>query len=181
MTTRVVSVPASTAAGRTVTVDGRAHLVLHLLPRINGRPLAARVTRNPPCRLCEAPLIWAASGWWCSCCRDTPTSEELADWCREHLQDAARTGRARRDAARRKRRAERWRAEVGIPPGALPTDWDYDRAAQARDWMSAELLTRIALEDGDRLTHVERAAWRDRRDAARRRFKAEQLPVENSR
>ena len=92
MTTRVVSVPDGAAFGSTVTVDGRTHLVLHLLPRIRGRPLAACVTSSPPCRLCEAPLIWAVAGWWCSSCRDTPTSEELAAWCREHQQDAAHTG-----------------------------------------------------------------------------------------
>ena len=168
MTTHVVSVPDSAAAGRTVTVDGRAHLVLHLLPRIRGRSLAARATRSPPCRLCEAPLIWAAAGWWCSGCRDTPTSEELAAWCREHLQDSARTGRARREVDRRRRRAERWRAELGIPPGALPSDGDFHRATHVGDWKRAEMLARIALEEGGRLTPMERAAWRDRRDLARR-------------
>ena len=142
----------------------RAHLVLHLLPRLRGRSLAACVTSSPLCRLCEAPLLWA---WWCSSCRDTPTSAELVDWCREHLQDASRAGKARREG--RRRDAERWRAELGIPPGALPTDWDYHAADNAHDWRRAELLARIALQDGDRLTAVERATWRDRRDVARRR------------
>ena len=166
--TRVVSVPEGAAAGDTVTVDGRAHLVLHLLPRIRGRSLAARVTRNPPCRLCEAALLWASSGWWCSSCRDTPTSAELVEWSREHLQDAKRAGKARREGGRRWQRAERWRAELGIATGALPTDWDYHTAASARDWKRAELVARIALQDGARLTAVERAAWRERRDVARR-------------
>ena len=58
MVTRVVNGPAGAAPGRTVTVDGRAYLVLHLLPSIEGRALAARVTRDPPCRLCEAPMVW---------------------------------------------------------------------------------------------------------------------------
>ena len=72
MTTRVVSVTAAAAPGLTVTVDGRAHLVLHLLPRLRGRPQVARVTREPPCRLCQAPLIWTAHGWTCSDCRHVP-------------------------------------------------------------------------------------------------------------
>lgn len=76
----------------------------------------------------------------------------------------------------RRRRAERRRAELGLPPGALPTDSDYHRAAHAGDWKRAELLARIALEDGARLTAVERAAWRERRDVVRCRSKAEQLP-----
>ena len=77
MVTRVVSVPAGAAPGRTVTVDGRAYLVLHLLPSIEGRALAARVARDPPCRLCEAPMVWRPGGWCCSVLAET-----LADWCR---------------------------------------------------------------------------------------------------
>ena len=47
-----------------------------------------------------------------------PSSEELAAWCCEDLQDSACTGRARREFDRRRRRAERGRAEVGIRPSS---------------------------------------------------------------
>ena len=168
MTTQVVSVADEAAPGLTVTVNGFAHLVLHLLPRLPGRPPAARVTRDPPCRLCEAPLVWRPGGWACSGCHDSPDAETLAAWAAEHVADGSRAGKARRDADRRLRRVDRWRAELGLAPGALPTDWDYHSAAQASDWPRALLLARLALHDGARLTAAERAAWRERRDAARR-------------
>ena len=168
MTTRVVSVTAETAPGQTVTVHGHAYLVLHLLPQVSGRPLTARVTREPPCRLCEASLVWRPGGWACSGCHDSPDAETLAAWAAEHVADGARAGKARREADRRYRRADRWRAEIGFPAGVLPTDQDFHDAAHTGDWRRAELLARIALQDGHRLSDAARAPWRERRDAARR-------------
>ena len=57
--------------------------------------------------------------------------------------------------------------ELGLAPGALPTDWDYHSAVQASDWPRALLVACLALHDGARLTAAERAAWRERRDTAR--------------
>ena len=76
MTTRVVPVASRTAAGDTVMVGGRCAVVLHLLPRLAGRPPSARVTHEPPCRLCKTPLQWQspAHGWRCSACQDTPNT-----------------------------------------------------------------------------------------------------------
>ena len=168
MTTRVVSLTAEEVVpGMSVTVDGRAHLVLFLLPRRRGWPLAARVTHEPPCWLCEAPLVWHPGGWTCSCCHDTPSADALAAWAAEHVADGTRAGRARRETARRQRRADRWRAQLGIPAAAMPTDSDFHAAANAGAWRRAELLARIALYDGHRLTAAARDAWRERRDRAR--------------
>ena len=168
VTTQVVSVSDEAAPGLTVTVNGFAYLVLHLLPQLPGRPPAARVTRDPPCRLCEAPLAWRPGGWTCSGCRDTPSVEALAAWAAEHVADGAHAGKARREADRRHRRSDRWRAELGIPPDVLPTDAAFHAAAHVGDWRRAELLARIALQDGHRFSDAERAAWRERRDTARR-------------
>ena len=77
MVTRVVSVPTGAQPGRTVTVDGRGHLVLQVLTRSGGPP-EARVTHAPPCPRCDAPLKWRAGGWGCSKCRDTPPAAYLA-------------------------------------------------------------------------------------------------------
>ena len=84
MTTRMVPVPRC-EPGDTVMVDGVPALVLFLLPRLAGRPLAARVTHDPPCRLCEAPLRWELPRrtWYCTECSDVPSTETLADWARE--------------------------------------------------------------------------------------------------
>ena len=168
MTTRVVSLAAAAAPGSTVTVAGRAYLILHLLPQVSGRPPAARVTREPPCRLCEASLLWRPGGWTCSACRDTPSTDILAAWAAEHVADGSRAGMARRDAERRFRRTDRWRAELGFPPGVLPSAADFHAAANTGNWQRAELVARIVLQDGHRLTAAERAAWRERRDTARR-------------
>ena len=168
MTTRDVSLAAAAAPGSTVTVAGRAYLILHLLPQVAGRPLAARVTREPPCRLCQAPLVWRPGGWSCSACRATPSADILAAWAAEHVADGSRAGKARRETERRQRRTDRWRAELGIPPGVLPTDHDFHAAANVGNWQRAELVARIVLQDGHRLSAAERAAWRERRDAARR-------------
>ena len=87
------------------------------------------MTREPPCRLCQAPLIWTAHGWTCSDCRDSPSAAALAAWAAEHGADGRRAGKARREADRRPRRADRWRSELGIPAGVLPTDADFHAAA----------------------------------------------------
>ena len=71
-----MAVTAEAVPGLTVTVDGRAHLVLYLLPRRRG-PQQARVTEEPSCGICEAPLVWRAGGWSCSGCSHTPSSEAL--------------------------------------------------------------------------------------------------------
>ncbi|MDE0227786.1 MAG: hypothetical protein OXJ62_02895 [Spirochaetaceae bacterium] len=88
-----------TAAGDTVMVDGRPTVVLHLLPRLAGRPRSARVTNKPPCRRCEAPLHWQLPErrWRCSVCSDTPSTEQLAEWAREHGDDGGRAGREHRE------------------------------------------------------------------------------------
>jgi len=75
-------------------------VVLFILPRLAGRPLSARVTHEPPCRLCEAPLSWDDTGWRCPECADTPTAEDLEDWCREHGRAGVRAGRERSRRAR---------------------------------------------------------------------------------
>ena len=168
MTTQVVSVTAEAVPGMTVTVNGYAYLVLHLLPQLAGRSPAARVTRDPPCRLCEELLAWRPGGWTCSACRDTPSVETLAAWAAEHVADGERAGKARREAGRRHRRTDRWRDELGIPPGVLPTDQDFHAAATVGNWQRAELVARLVLHDGHRLSAAERATWRQRRDAARR-------------
>ena len=168
MTTQVVSVAAEAAPGMTVTVNGYAYLVLHLLPQLAGRPPAARVTRDPPCRLCDAALAWHPGGWTCSGCPDTPNPELLAAWAAEHVADGAHSGKARRETDRRHRRADRWRDELGIPPGVLPTDQDFHAAANVGNWQRAELVARLVLHDGHRLSAAVRATWRERRDAARR-------------
>ena len=113
-------------------------------------------------------LLWRRGGWTCSGCRDTPSSEALAAWAAEHVADGARAGRARREGDHRRRRTDRWRAELGFPPGVLPTDADFHAAANVGAWRRAELVARSALEDRSRLSAVERATWRERRDAARR-------------
>ena len=141
--------------------------MLYLLPRRRGTR-QARVTHEPSCGICEAPLVWRAGGWSCSGCRDTPSTEALAAWAAEQVADGARSGRTRREGDRRQRRTARWRAELGISPGVLPTAADFHAAANAGAWRRAELVARIALEDGHRLSAVERATWRERRDAARR-------------
>ena len=109
MTTRVLSAPARTRPGATLLLDDAPHLVLHLLPRLPGRALAARLTADPPCRLCEAPLQWAppARRWECPECADVPTTEQLADWAREHVRDGVRAGRARRGRGTRNRQVAR--------------------------------------------------------------------------
>ena len=85
MTIRVAPVPARAVVGATVLVDGRGHLVLALVPRLRGRPAAARVTADPPCGQCTAPLSWEQAGkrWACAECAATPAAEELAAWVRQ--------------------------------------------------------------------------------------------------
>ena len=53
--------------------------------------------------------------------------------------------------------AERWRAEM-----------DFRDATNAGDRHRAKRLALTALQDGDRLSAAELAAWRERRDVARR-------------
>lgn len=167
-TTVAVSVPTETRPGASVLVEGRAGLVLHLLPRIEGRPLAARVTFEPPCRLCEAALQWdrAAQGWRCSGCGDAPTTAALAAWAAEHTRDGVRAGTTRRRRENKQRRRERWCRDLGLPADAVPRDADYHEAAQAGTWHRALTLARIALESPG-LSPEARAAWRQRRDVAR--------------
>ena len=50
----------------------------------------------------------------------------------------------------------------------MPTDQDFHAAANVGNWRRAELVARLALLDGHRLSQDQRAAWRERRDAARR-------------
>ena len=109
MTTYVAPVPPPARPGDTVMVNGRAALTLHLLPRLAGRPPAARVTHDPPCRLCEAALRWelAARRWRCSECADAPAAEVLAAWAREHTADGVRAGRTRRRGVSRQRQIAR--------------------------------------------------------------------------
>ena len=72
-------------------VQGRPAVVVHLLPREPGRPPAARVTHDPPCRACERGLQYEAPRrrWRCPDCRTAYTPVTLAAVCRE----AERSGR----------------------------------------------------------------------------------------
>ena len=49
MTTTVVPVPPQARPGDTVMVDDHPFVLLHLLPRLVGHPMRARVTADPPC------------------------------------------------------------------------------------------------------------------------------------
>jgi len=154
MTTRVVPVPRC-EPGDTVMVDGRPHLVLFHLPRLAGRPLAARVTHDPPCRLCEAPLRWELPRrtWCCPDCHDTPTREHLQEWCREHVADGVRAGKARRDRDRRTRQVARGAPGAGaVLLRAAATGGAPSRAYLADRLAGAERRAlRWALrDDGDR-------------------------------
>ena len=83
MVTRVVRVRARAVVGDTVMVDGRAAVVVHLLPREPGRPRAARATHDPPCQACERGLQYDAlhRRWRCPDCRATYTPTALAAVC----------------------------------------------------------------------------------------------------
>ena len=73
--------------------------------------------------------------------------EALEQWCAEHVRDGGRLGRARREAARRDRRAARWREQEGLPADADLDDL-FVRASGAGDWDRALRLARIALHEG---------------------------------
>ena len=157
MTTRVLSAPARTRPGATLLLDDAPHLVLHLLPRLPGRALAARLTADPPCRLCEAPLQWAppARRWECPECADVPTTEQLADWAREHVRDGVRAGRARRGRGRGTRNRQVARGAPGAAAvllraaadgGALSRAYLVDLASGAERRALAWALR----DDGDR-------------------------------
>ena len=116
MTIRVAPVAAGAVVGATVLVDGRGHLVLALLSRLRGRPAAARVTADPPCRQCAAALGWEPAGkrWACAECGTAAAAEELAAWVRESGAAGLRAGAAaRRGAGSRAHQVER-----GIPGAA---------------------------------------------------------------
>ena len=90
-------------------VDDHPFVLLHLLPRLVGQPPAARVTADPSCRLCEAPLRWELPRrrWLCLACGDAPSLDDLAAWCREHVADGVRAGRNRRRSGTRQRQVLR--------------------------------------------------------------------------
>ena len=81
MTSRVVNLRAEPNLGDSVLIEGRPYVVLDRLPRLPGRPPAARVTPDLPCRFCEEPLLYNGTRsslepgqpeealWWCSSCR----------------------------------------------------------------------------------------------------------------
>ena len=54
------------------------------------------------------------------------------------------------------RRTDRWRAELEFPPGVLPTAADFHAAANVGNWQRAELVARIVLQDGHRLSAAAR-------------------------
>ena len=98
MTTFIAPVPARTAVGDTIMVNGCPVAVAHLLP---GRRRTARVTADPPCDACNRTLCWdvATLAWQCPDCRQTyPDREALADLLAEHV-----AGNDRRDQVRRAR------------------------------------------------------------------------------
>ena len=109
MQTRVVPVPARAGVGVTVMVDGRPLAVAHLLPRQPGRGRAARATAAPSCGTCESALRWDALRrcWWCPDCHARYPAAALADLLREHLVDAVRAGKARRNRAARAQQVAR--------------------------------------------------------------------------
>ena len=84
----------------------------------------------------------------------------------EPVADGVRAAKRRRGAARRERRVERWRRELGLLPGSAPADADYRAAVQAGDWQRTAKLARLALATPG-LSPEQRAAWRCRRAAAR--------------
>ena len=97
MTARVAPVPPQARPGDTVMVDGHPMVVLRLLPHLRGRPPAARLTPDLPCRTCEAPLRYDAlrRRWCCTECQSGYEGKALADLAREHVRDGVRAGRAR--------------------------------------------------------------------------------------
>ncbi|MDE0023081.1 MAG: hypothetical protein OXP69_01575 [Spirochaetaceae bacterium] len=156
MTTRVVPVAPRTVVGGTVMVAGRPAVTLQLLPRLAGRPRSARVTYEPSCRLCEASLHWQqpARGWRCLACDDTPSTEQLAEWAREHVGDGVSGGRGRR----------RLRQVARGAPGAA--------VLLLRTAAAGGALSRAALIDG--ASGAERQAlWWALRDAGDRPLSAE--------
>jgi len=125
MVSRVVRVRARAVVGDTVMVDGRAAVVVDLLPREPGRARAARATHDPPCRVCERRLQYDAPHrrWRCPDCRTTYSPAALAAVCRG--------GRAQRPTARA-RHSRRCRGPAaGGGGGRCPEPW---RAAGVRDW-----------------------------------------------
>ena len=101
MVTRVVRVRARAVVGDTVMVDGRAAVVVDLLPREPGRARAARATHDPPCRVCERRLQYDAPHrrWRCPDCRTTYSPAALAAVCREAERNARQLGRGISGAA----------------------------------------------------------------------------------
>ena len=161
MTTRVVPVPARTAPGATVMVDGRPAVVLFILPRLVQRPRAGRVTHEPPCRLCEAPLQWhlPAGRWRCSECADTPSAAHLGEWAREHVRDGSRAGKGHRDRGTRGRQVARGAPSAAAVLLAAARDGGAPSRAYLADRLTGaeRRALRWALrDDGDRPLSAER-------------------------
>lgn len=65
-------------------VDGRAAVVVQLLPLEPGRERAARATHDPPCRECERRLQYEEGRHWrCPDCNATYGATALAAVCLE--------------------------------------------------------------------------------------------------
>ena len=86
--------------GDSVLIEGRPYVVLDRLPRQPGRPPAARVTPDLPCRFCKDPLLpllykeepslkpGQPEGirWWCPPCRRTYYPWDLARMVQEAME-----------------------------------------------------------------------------------------------
>ena len=93
MVTRVMRVRAR-AVDDTAMVDGRAAVVVHLLPREPERPRAARATHDPPCRECERrPAVRRRARWQCPDCRATYSPTALTTVCLEAERSAGQLQR----------------------------------------------------------------------------------------
>lgn len=105
MTSRVVALDKRPARGSTILIEGRAHVVIALLPPTPGRRPAARVTHNPPCGVCESRLRFDAPRrrWWCPECRQGYGRDAMRELLAEVVADGVRAGRNRRAADRDRR------------------------------------------------------------------------------
>ena len=103
MLTRVVRIRARTVVGDTLMVDSRPVAVVHLLPRLPGRPRAARATHDPPCAACERALLYDTPLrlWRCPDCRRTYDRSALAALFTKHATSGVRPRTTRSPLVRR--------------------------------------------------------------------------------
>ena len=93
--------------------DGPA-VVVARLPPVPGRPPAFRVTPEPPCGMCEAPMRWDTDAWRCRACGHVATEHAAGATALESLGDQARAGKNRRRAEARMRQVDQVFADEAI-------------------------------------------------------------------